>query len=123
MTVKLALLKSGEDVIADIKEVVTEDEKLSSYLFTYPFIVKLLSSQVLMEESDSEDKREFSVSFFPWIPLSADKDILVSKDWVVSIVEPTEMVKKSYEERMNGRGRSTKNDSGSSINESVEFNN
>lgn len=102
MTVKLALLKSGEDVIADIKEIVTEDEKLSSYLFTYPFAVKLLSPQVLMEESDSEDKREFSVSFFPWIPLSADKDIVVSKDWVVSIVEPTEMVKKSYEERMNG---------------------
>lgn len=57
MTVKLALLKSGEDIIADIKEVVTEDEKLSSYLFTYPFIVKLLSSQVLMEERDSEDKK------------------------------------------------------------------
>ena len=32
MSIKLALLKSGEEVIADIKEIVSEDEKVVSFL-------------------------------------------------------------------------------------------
>ena len=127
MTVKLAILKSGEDVIADIKEIVSRgDEKLLSYVFDSPYVVKLITQQVLTEETNAG---EYSVSFFPWIPLSNDTEIFVNKDWVVSIVEPTEGVKKSYEEKMNGRnglgnGRTdtgTRNsDSGSD--QSVEFN-
>jgi hypothetical protein len=35
--------------------------------------------------------------------LSHDTDIAVGFDWVVTIVEPTAMLKQSYEERMNGK--------------------
>jgi hypothetical protein len=136
MTIKLAILKSGEDVIADIKELVSEeDNKVLSYVFKNPYAVKLLTPQVLTEEVKD---REYSVSFFPWVPLSSDTEIFVNTDWVVSIVEPTEGVKKSYEEKMNGRdgfgdGRTDSGprdggdsgdrtrDSSSSINESIEF--
>jgi hypothetical protein len=101
MTVKLAILKSGEDVIADIKEVVSNDNnKPVYYVFNNPYVVKLITQQMLVEETNAG---EYSVSFFPWIPLSSDTEILVNTDWVVSIVEPTEGVKKSYEEKMNGR--------------------
>jgi hypothetical protein len=101
MAVKLAILKSGEDVIADIKELRSgEDDTILSYLFKNPYVVKLITQQMLAEESGNG---EYSVSFFPWIPLSNDKDVLVITDWVVTIVEPTEGVKKSYEEKMNGR--------------------
>lgn len=127
MTIKLAILKSGEDVIADIKEIVSsEDNKTISYVFNNPYTVKLISQQMLVEETNSG---EYSISFFPWIPLSSDTEIYVNTDWVVSIVEPTEGVKSSYEEKMNGRnglgsGRTdtgTRNsDSGSD--QSVEFN-
>lgn len=104
MSIKLALLKSGEEVIANIRELIDTDEKVVSFMFTKPYVVKLLTPQVLIEEKEKTPEREYSVSFYPWMPLSLDTDIPVSTDWVVSIVEPVEMVKKSYEEKMNGRG-------------------
>ena len=127
MTIKLALLKSGEEVIADIKEIIAEDQKVISFLFSNPYVVKLITPQVLMEEIETAPEREYKVSFYPWMPLSFDKDIPVNTDWVVSIVEPVEMVKKSYEEKTNGRrndsadGRTSggTDNTSSNLNESV----
>ena len=102
MSVKLAYLKTGEQVIADIKEIVDENEKTVSLLFNNPYIVMLLSAEPkLLTEGDSEDETTHRVSFSPWIILSADKNIPVNPDWVISIVEPIEWVKKSYVEKMN----------------------
>ena len=42
MTVKILLLKSGEDVIADLKEMVSPDEKVIGYFLTKPCVVKLI---------------------------------------------------------------------------------
>jgi hypothetical protein len=56
------------------------------------------------------------------MPLSDDIDIAINPDWVVTIVEPAATLKKSYEERMNGR-RISEYNSDSSFNESVESNN
>ena len=124
MTVKLAILKSVEDVIADIKEAISEEtNKIASYIFSNPYVVKLTQPQVLMEDSEKPEHRAYNLSVYPWIPLSDDTDVAINPDWVVTIVEPAATLKKSYEERMNGRGRSTENDSGSSLNESVEFDN
>jgi hypothetical protein len=102
MTVKLAVLKSGEDVIADIKELVDDEGNVVSLIFSNPVIVKLISPQTLLE---GEKEHEYKIAFYPWMPLSFDKNIPVKKDWIVTIVEPVEMVKKSYEERMNGKGQ------------------
>ena len=48
MSVQLALLKSGEEVIADIKEFRNSDDELVSYLFKDPFSIKIKTSQVLI---------------------------------------------------------------------------
>jgi hypothetical protein len=101
MTIKLALLKSGENIIADIKELINEDEKIVSLVFNEPYQVDFLSPRFLTEDNIQET--QYSVSFKTWMPLCADKDIAISPDWVVTIVEPVEMVKTSYEEKMNGR--------------------
>lgn len=123
MTVKLALLKSGEDVIADIREAVSEEtNKTVSYIFSNPYVVKLIRPQVLTEDAEATESRAYSISVYPWIPLSDDTDIAINPDWVVTIVEPEAKLKKSYEEGMNGRGKS-KSNSSSSINESIEFDN
>ena len=45
MSVKLAVLKSGEQVIAEAKELVSE-EKVRGYLFTRPH--KLLTTQPML---------------------------------------------------------------------------
>ena len=50
MTVKLALLKSGEDVIADVQEMVFED-KVIGYIFNKPCNIKM---KVREEDSETE---------------------------------------------------------------------
>ena len=53
MTIKILVLKSGEDVIADIKEMMTSDNQVMGYLLTKPCVVKLVSSAPLTAEAVS----------------------------------------------------------------------
>ena len=110
MSVQLALLKSGEDVISDIKEYRDSDDNLVSYLFKDPFTIKIKTSQLLVED-ESTPKHE--VIYYKWISLSKDTDIVVSPDWVVCITDPLDSIKKSYEERLNAR---RSNDTDQSVN-------
>ena len=110
MSVQLALLKSNEEVIADIKEYRDSEDKLVSYLFKDPYIVKVKTSQVLVEEKGTP---KHEVVYYKWMSLSKDNDIIVNKDWIVCISDPLDTIKKSYEERMNGRDRSTNGSDGS----------
>ena len=101
MSIKLTLLKSGEEVIADIKEVRQEEtDVLVSYLFKDPYCVKIKTTQVLVED---ESRPKHELAYYKWMSLSKDNDIIVNKDWVVCISEPLDSVKKNYEEKMNGR--------------------
>lgn len=100
MAVKLAVLKSGEDVVADIKELCDENDNVVALVFNNPVVVKLITNQALL---DGENPDEYKVAFYPWQPLSAERDIPVRSDWIVSISEPIELVKTSYLEKMNGR--------------------
>jgi hypothetical protein len=102
MSIKLVLLKSGEQVITDVKELVDENQKVISLVFSNPYTVNLLTAELLLEGIFSEmEQIDHKVSFTPWIPLTSDKNIAVSTDWVVSIVEPNEWIKSSYEQKMN----------------------
>ena len=101
MSVQLALLKSGEEVIADIKEYRDENDNLVSYLFKEPYTIKIKTSQLLVEE---EGTPKHEVIYYKWMSLSKDTDIIVNKDWVVCITDPLDSIMKSYKERMNGRG-------------------
>ncbi len=100
MSIKLAVLKSGEQVIADAKELVSE-EKVRGYLFTRPH--KVISTQPLLLTEEQQDDNSVEVTLSPWIILSADKEVVVPTDWVVTVVEPLESVVKMYEEKVNGQ--------------------
>ena len=101
MSIKLALLKSGEEVIADISEFRREEtDILVSYLFRKPYCIKIKTSKVLLED---ESKPKYELAYYKWMTLSKDDDIIVNKDWVVCITEPLDSIKKNYEDRMNGR--------------------
>ena len=110
MSVQLGLLKSGEEVIADIKEFRNSDDELVSYLFKDPFSIKIKTSQVLIE-GDGAPKHD--VVYYRWMSLSKDSDIIVNKDWIVCITDPLDSIKQSYEEKMNGRGSDDSNESSS----------
>ena len=120
MSIQLALLKSGEEVIADIKEIRQEEtDELVSYLFKKPYCVKIKTSQVLVEQ---ETRPKHELAYYKWMSLSKDDDIIVNRDWVVCISEPLDTVKKTYEERVNGRrfndSNGSSNGSGSGASES-----
>jgi len=110
MSIQLALLKSGEEVIADIKEIRQEEtDVLVSYLFKDPYCIKIKTTQILVED---ESRPKHELAYYKWMSLSKDDDIIVNKDWVVCITDPLDSVKQNYEERMNGR---RSNDSNGSI--------
>ena len=112
MSIKLALLKSGENVIADIKELISE-EKVCGYLFTKPYFVSTRKAPILTEENEPLNSSNLEVAFEPWIILTKDQKIPVRMDWVVTIVEPLDSVVKMYEEKVNGEQGETDQDNSS----------
>ena len=98
MTVKILLLKSGEDVISDVKEMVSPDKKVIGYFLSKPCVVKLLP------KTTDGNKRETSISMYPWMPLAKEKQIPLPTDWVVTMVTPIEKVETMYKEDvLNGK--------------------
>ena len=100
MSIKLAILKSGEQLIADAKELVS-DEKVRGYLLTKPH--KVVSSQPLLLTEEQKDDNSVEVTLSPWILLSADNEVVVPTDWVVTVGEPLPSVVKMYQEKTDGR--------------------
>ena len=97
MAVKLAILQDNEQVIAEIKELV-DDGNPVGYLFANPHCV-YADKQYLAEENED---RSVQITLSPWILLTADKEILVPKHQVITIVEPIDSVKEMYSEKVNG---------------------
>jgi len=94
MAIKLLLLKSGEDVIADVKEMVVED-KVVGYILHHPARAKLIGDSYVKE---GNDLTPFKLQLTPWMPLSKDKKVPLVADWVVTITEPVDQLSKMYSE-------------------------
>ena len=98
MTIKLILLKSGEDVIADVSEMVLgeeEEKRVIGYHLNKPCVIRMKNPN-LQSEDGSNKKAGFEVSLFPWIPLTKDTTIPVPADWLITLVEPVEKLKEMY---------------------------
>ena len=111
MTVKLLLLKSGENVIADVKEMLVGDEenpKVVGYFLNKPCIVNIkipkknVSSDV---EKNNIQSTSFNISLFPWMPLSKDSNIPISTDWVITMVTPDDKLNTIYMENVVNYGK------------------
>ena len=109
MSIQLVLLKSGEEVIADVKELRDDEDELISYVFKDPYRIKIKTAQVLVEGKNTP---KHEAVFYKWMSLSKDSDIIVNKDWIVCITDPIDTIKTSYEERLNGRRINDSNKSG-----------
>ena len=103
MTVKLAILKSGEDIVADIKEMIVgegDDARVVGYHLNRPCGVSLNRKEIAID--DEEDKVQ--IRLFPWCPLTKNEKIPITADWVVTIVDPIDKVKQMYEKEGLGNG-------------------
>ena len=113
MTIKLMLLKSGEDLIADVAEMAVgegENIRVLGYYLTKPCLVRMRNPS-LVEDSGSDKKTGFEVSLYPWIPLSADEKISIPAEWLVTMVEPTIKLKEMYIEDVIEYGKNSKDSS------------
>ena len=97
MAIKLAVLQDQDQVIAEIKELV-DNGKPVGYLFGNAH--RIMTEREFLAESD--DDRQIQITLSPWILLSADKEVLVPRHQVVTIVEPIDSLKEMYMEKING---------------------
>ena len=113
MTIKLMLLKSGEDVISDVTEmcVGTEaDRQVIGYRLNKPCIVKMRDPNLVKDEGPNKQSG-FSVSLFPWMPLTKQESIPVPADWMITMVEPIDKLKEMYIEDIVEYGKDDKGNS------------
>ena len=119
MTVKLVLLKSGEDIVADVSEMVVGDEndkdnppRVIGYYLNRPCVVRMTDARNLPElQKGNEQKQGYSVSLFPWMPLSKEDKIPIPADWMITMVEPVTKLAQMYDEDIVKNGKDNQSDS------------
>jgi hypothetical protein len=105
MTVKLAILKSGEDIVADIKEMIVgegDDARVVGYVLTKPCGVSLNSKAIKIDD----EKDTYQLKLFPWCPLTKNEKIPITADWVVTIVDPIDKITQMYTKEVLENGTS-----------------
>ena len=112
MTIKVLVLKSGEDVIADVQEMMSSENQVMGYFLTKPCVVKIQAK---------ETSSDVSVRMHPWMPIAREQMIPLSTDWVVTMVTPVEKIQKMYEKQVLEDGKET--DQTTSSNEQSENSN
>ena len=115
MTIKLLLLKSGEDMVADVQEMVVGEEdkrRVVGYYLNRPCVIKMRDPNVIPEMQQGKTKKAgYEVSLFPWMPLSAEETIPIPSDWVVTMVDPAFKLKEMYTEDIVNYGKNNQSDS------------
>ena len=97
MSVKLALLKSGETIIANISDMFSESTgNFLGYYFENPCGISLES---IGESLNEDEKVKMTVRLIDWIPLSQEKKVPIVADYVVSIMDPVETLKQTFAEK------------------------
>jgi hypothetical protein len=118
MTIKLLLLKSGEDIIADVTEMVSatstsseENPIVIGYFLDKPCVVKMRNNTHPGEKYDIKEEKptSYQVSLFPWMPLSKEEKIPLVTDWVITMTTPVDKLEEMYIEEVVDRAKNNQN--------------
>ena len=97
MSIKITVLKSGEQIISDMKELMAEnEEKVQAYMLVNPHTYEISEKQFMTEDEKEEGDYGIDVSLLPWLILSKDKMMIIPTDCVLTVVEPLESVTQLY---------------------------
>ena len=113
MTIKVLVLKSGEDVIADVQEMMSSENQVMGYFLTKPCVVKLQAK---------ETNNDVSVRMHPWMPIAREKMIPLSTDWVVTMVTPVDKILEMYQTQVLNDGNEETDQTTSSDEQSEDSN-
>ena len=86
--IKLLLLRHGEEIISTVKEIVEpETEKPLGYHLHKPFRLDII---------DSKEGQGYQLDWFPWAPLSKDKDFYLPLGHVITAYDPLDSIMQQY---------------------------
>ena len=86
--IKLLLLRHGEEIISTVQEIVEpETEKPLGYRLHKPFRLDIV---------DQSQGQGYQLEWFPWAPLSKDKDFFIPGSHVVTVYDPLDALTTQY---------------------------
>ena len=95
MSVKLLLLKSGEEVITEVKEIVDPETKDPvGFHLHKPFRLDIVSN--VEEGIVINQQKGYQVSWFPWAPLSKERDFYLPGHHVLTAYDPLDTITEQY---------------------------
>ena len=99
MSIKITVLKTGEHIISDMKELMTEgEENAQAYMLVNPHTYEINEKQFITEEERELEGGDYgiNVSLLPWLILSKDSQMVIPTDSVLTVVEPISSVKQMF---------------------------
>ena len=87
MSIKITVLKTGEHIISDMKELMTEgEENAQAYMLVNPHTYEINEKQFITEEEKELEEGDYgiNVSLLPWLILSKDKKMIIPTDSVLN---------------------------------------
>ena len=103
MSIKISLLKTGEQLISEMKELVAEGQDIAhAYLLENPHTIEINEKQFITEDEKDIGGGDYgiNVALLPWIILSKDKKMVIPVDSILTVVEPLESVTQMYLDKM-----------------------
>ena len=95
MSVKLLLLKSGEEVITEVKEILDPNSKDPiGFHMHKPFRLDIVSNDedgIVINQT-----KGYQVSWFPWAPLSKERDFYLPSHHVLTAYDPLDSITDQY---------------------------
>ena len=95
MSVSLLLLRSGEEIITEVQEVFDPETKDPvGFKLHKPFRLEIVSDAeggIVLDRT-----KGYQVSWFPWAPLSKDKDFFLPAGHVITAYEPLDSITEQY---------------------------
>ena len=101
MSIKLTLLKTGEQLISDMKELSEEGkDEPKAYLLENPHTVEISEKHFVTEEEKKDGDFGINVTLLPWIILSKDSQMVIPTDSVLTVVDPLDSVTQLYLDKL-----------------------
>lgn len=91
MSIKLAVVKTGEQIVTRVEEMLLED-KVVGYFFIKPCLVKTSDPKI----NKSTGNASLDIKLSPWIALGKGIRFPVPLDWIVTFVDPVDELHRMY---------------------------
>ena len=101
MSIKVAILNDGTQLLADIKEVT--DGELRQYLVIKPFEIIYTPEMTLKEDGGATDSTVKKVGLKTWLEISEDDTYVLNPSTVATVCEPVADLRSMFEDLTNGR--------------------